>query len=602
MGMLQEVKAMRAHYSFKNKLILLLIGAVLLVTVLMGISQVYFIMKNYEAMDSQRRGLVEDNILKLMRATDSVYQMIEEPIEKESKALLERMVEDYNRAGISGIDPKDYYNPENGLDIYVIDQADTIIEATFKPDVGLDLSQFEGVGDFLDRVRSKGEFFSDRLSLSSQENQVMKYSYFPTSDGLYIFETGAAIDKEKAIPEELSFRDFGEIVAEKSSFVLSALLFSRYGTTFNEDVTKVKEIDPSYREYYERAIETLQPVSFEGSYNGQAATVKYLPFSFEMADELHKHTVIEIIYSKADLEKTKNQVILLMLLIASLGSLAVAVIAVGMSRMLVSPIKTLHDGMERVARGDYDSKILIRTRDEFSSIAEHFNEMTERIKASMVDQKIKENEIKDLYRKEESMNQALQDMLESNKQSYFETIKALANAEEEKDSYTRGHCERVMNYSLSIGKAIGLPEKDMNALRFGAILHDIGKIGVPEQILNKDTPLTAEEFTLIKKHPSKGAWILNDLSLMKDSLRIVSEHHERHDGRGYPLGIKGDEIAPLAKIVCVADAFDAMTTQRPYRKIAMTVAEAVEELRKNRGTQFDPQLVDVFTALLENGL
>ena len=161
-------------------------------------------------------------------------------------------------------------------------------------------------------------------------------------------------------------------------------------------------------------------------------------------------------------------------------------------------------------------------------------------------------------------------MMEANKQNYFETIRALANAEEEKDPYTRGHCERVMDHALGIGKALGLPEESLNALRYGAILHDIGKIGVPEQVLNKETPLDKEEFALIRQHPSMGLRILGDLTFMKDSIRIVHEHHERYDGHGYPSGLRDQEIDLLARIVCVADSFDAMTSKRPYRKTAMT--------------------------------
>jgi len=244
----------------------------------------------------------------------------------------------------------------------------------------------------------------------------------------------------------------------------------------------------------------------------------------------------------------------------------------------------------------------LETDDEFSNIARHFNEMTERIKASMADQQAKEEEIKTLYKNEASMNETLLQMMASNKQGYFETIKALVNAEDEKDAYTKGHCERVMNYSLNIGKSINLTEKDMDILRFGAILHDLGKIGIPEQILNKGTALTNEELALIRQHPSIGARILNDLTFMQDSIRIVHEHHEWHDGHGYPRKLKGEEIDLLARIVCVADAFDAMTTQRPYRKKAMTIVEAIQELRDKSGTQFDPGLVKVFVSLLEQDL
>jgi len=322
---------MKSLQSLKSKLIILLIGVVLLTTILLGAFQYFFVMKNYETLDLQRRALLEDNILKLMKATDSVYQMVEAPIEKESQVILARMVADYNQKGLSGIDLHDYYDEESGLELYIIDQSDTVIAATYKPDIGLNFSKFAGVDEFLDGIRDEGKFFSDRLSLSSLENIVMKYSYLPTPDGMYIFETGSPIDKDKAIPDVLSFGDFGDSISKNQGFVVSALLFSKYGVTFNEDVSEVKQINPSFKHYYNKALDTLQPVTFEGTYDGQAVTIKYLPFSFAGAGDLHEHTVIELIYSNADLQKSKNQVILLMLLTILLGSGLIAALAVRMS-------------------------------------------------------------------------------------------------------------------------------------------------------------------------------------------------------------------------------------------------------------------------------
>lgn len=219
---------MKSLHSFKNKLIILLALAVLLAALFMGMTQYYFISKNYEAMDTQRHELVEDNIIKLMQATDSVYQMVEKPIERQSEALLHKMLERYSLAGLSGIDLGSFYDPQSELDLYIIDDTDAIIAATYAPDIGLNLSQFEGVSEFLDGIRNGGAFFSDRLSLSSLENRVMKYCYLPTPDGRYIFETGLQIDKDQDIPEILRFGDFGDIISKNQGFVLSALLFSRY--------------------------------------------------------------------------------------------------------------------------------------------------------------------------------------------------------------------------------------------------------------------------------------------------------------------------------------------------------------------------------------
>lgn len=587
--------------SIKVKLILLMLFVVMLITLLMGVSGYLSVSKHYEEMDLQRRALLEENILKLMQATDNAYQMMERQMEKEAEIVLKKIADKYRLEGLNGINLLDYYDKEKDFDLYIIDKTDTVIAATYAPDIGLNLDQYEGVAEFFQGIREKGAFFSDRLSLSSIENIVTKYSYLPSPDGLYLFETGHHINKEQAIPESLNFGNFGDVLSENQRFVLSALLFGKYGVTFNEDASQVKQIDPAYRPYYEQALSTLLPVSFEGTYNGRPASIKYLPFSLEQAGDLHEHTVIELIYSNADLQASKHQMIIQTILIGLLGTAVVAAIGMSIANMLIKPLHILHRGIEEVSRGNYDSSIMIRSNDEFAYIAERFNEMTEKIKLSMEDQLHKEGEIKTLYENEASLNENLQRMMESNEQNYFETIKALANAEEEKDAYTRGHCERVMNYALNIANALGLPQRDINAIRFGAILHDIGKIGVPEQILNKEVPLSNEEFALIRQHPSIGIRILGDLTFMKDSIRIVHEHHERYDGCGYPSRMKGEEIDLLARIVCVADAFDAMTSTRPYRKTAMTVPQAAQILQEESGKQFDPRIVSVFLSLLEQG-
>ena len=589
---------LRVMRSIKGKLILLMLLVVLLVTILMGISQNYTVSRNYEQMDVQRRALLEDNIIKLMRATDSIYQMIESQMAMEAQTVLNRIAAEYSLEGLSGITLEDHVGANGGYHLYIIDRDNTVIRSTYEPDIGLNLAQFEGVGAFLAGIWEKGFFFSDRLSLSSIENNLTKYSYLPSYDGLYLFEIGHRVDQDQAIPDALNFGSFGEVVAKNQGFVLSALLYGRHGLTLHEDAAQVREVDPAYRPYYEQALSALQPVIFEGSYQGQPASFKYLPFSLEHADELRAQTVIELIYSNADLQASRDRMIRLTIMSVLGGAGIIAAIAVMMSNTLLAPLKVLHKGIEEVARGNYLSQIKVRSKDEFAFIADHFNGMTEKIKQSMDDRLRKEEEIKALYEHEASLNEDLQRMMEAGEQNYFETIKALANAEEEKDAYTRGHCERVMNYALSIGKALGLPEKDLDSLRFGAILHDIGKIGIPEHILNKETPLSNEEFALIRQHPSIGIRILGDLTFLKDSIRIVHEHHERYDGLGYPARKKGEDIDLLARIVGVADAFDAMTSQRPYRKAAMTREQAARELQKEAGKQFDPVVVEAFIKML----
>jgi putative nucleotidyltransferase with HDIG domain len=178
-------------------------------------------------------------------------------------------------------------------------------------------------------------------------------------------------------------------------------------------------------------------------------------------------------------------------------------------------------------------------------------------------------------------------------------IFAFAAAMDAKDSYTQKHSETVSRYSGSIAAGLGLTELEIKRITIAGLLHDVGKIGVPDSILNKPSKLTDEEFEVIKQHPTLGKNILEHMSSIKDVLEYVEYHQERFDGKGYPEGLKGEEIPLGARIVSVADAFHAMTSSRPYRKTPLTLEQAIVELRENSGTQFDPIIVDVFVSMVE---
>lgn len=178
-------------------------------------------------------------------------------------------------------------------------------------------------------------------------------------------------------------------------------------------------------------------------------------------------------------------------------------------------------------------------------------------------------------------------------------IKVLSNALDAKSPWTKGHSERVSRYALMIAEQMGLDEKAKNLLQISALLHDIGKIGMYDYILNKPDKLLPHEFEIVKKHPLKGAEILSPIEHLSEVMKIIAHHHEHYDGTGYPDGLKGEEIPILSRILQVADAFDAMTSERPYRKIPGR-QRAIEELNRCAGTQFDPVVVKAFiTALTE---
>ncbi len=179
-----------------------------------------------------------------------------------------------------------------------------------------------------------------------------------------------------------------------------------------------------------------------------------------------------------------------------------------------------------------------------------------------------------------------------------EMVLSLAKAVEAKDKYTNGHSERVAYYARLIAKKAGMSEADQNDIYFVGLLHDIGKIGIPDTVINKTSKLTDEEFAMIKQHPAIGAKILKDITEMPGIEMSARWHHERYDGTGYPDGIKGENIPEFSRIICVADAYDAMTSTRSYRDI-LPQEKVRDELVKGRGTQFDPKYADIMIQLID---
>jgi response regulator RpfG family c-di-GMP phosphodiesterase len=189
-------------------------------------------------------------------------------------------------------------------------------------------------------------------------------------------------------------------------------------------------------------------------------------------------------------------------------------------------------------------------------------------------------------------------LFEDLQRAHFEAMKALAQAIEAKDHYTRGHCDRTVEYAMAIAEKLRLPDDERKSLRYAAFLHDVGKIGIHESILSKEGRLTEEEYRMMQTHPSMGADIIRGVEFLAPVVPLVYYHQERFDGKGYPEGLAGESIPLGARIVAVLDTFDAMTSNRPYRK-AMSLTQATAELRRCAGTQFDPVVVDAFIAVLE---
>jgi len=236
------------------------------------------------------------------------------------------------------------------------------------------------------------------------------------------------------------------------------------------------------------------------------------------------------------------------------------------------PVQKLAEGARRLAGGDYATRVSVRSHNEVGVLADAFNVMGEEIQKAI----------------EEVKRRA-----EENEELFMGSIRMLANAIDEKDPYTRGHSERVAYYSACCAKHLGMGAGEIRRVHLSGIIHDVGKIGIEDKILRKAAALTDDEYEMMKQHPTKGEHILDAVPLLKERAGDGLMHHENVDGSGYPRGLKGEEIPLLGRIVSVADAFDAMTTDRPYSK-AMSFEAGIARLKFLSGKKFDPGCVDAF--------
>jgi len=266
----------------------------------------------------------------------------------------------------------------------------------------------------------------------------------------------------------------------------------------------------------------------------------------------------------------------LLALLAVLLSVGVSIFA---ARRITNPLHVLTESSRALARGDFSQRVLLRSRTEIGELAQTFNTMSEEL----------ERFIEDLKR-----------AADENRALFMGSIQMLAGAVDEKDPYTRGHSDRVTRYSLLIAKEMKLPSSFLEILQVSAQLHDVGKIGIEDHILKKPGALTEEEFEVMKTHTTKGANILRPVTQLAEMLPGIELHHEALDGRGYPYGLKGDQIPLLARVIAVADTFDALTTNRPYQQ-AHTPEQALEIIKNLAGKRLDPAPVAALLAVYERG-
>ncbi len=267
------------------------------------------------------------------------------------------------------------------------------------------------------------------------------------------------------------------------------------------------------------------------------------------------------------------------LMVSGVAAIFALVIGMIMGRQLIRRIQTLADVTSEISEGNFEVRATVSGMDEVAQLANNFNNMAGSI---------------------EALVRRLRHALRQNQELFLETIRTLATAIDAKDPYTRGHSERVSSYSLAIARHLELNQDDVFRIRIAAILHDVGKLGVRDGILNKPGGLTDEEYAVMRRHAEIGAQIMAPIRMLKEIIPGIRNHHETWDGRGYPDGLNGEGIPLVARIIGVADTFDAMTTTRPYQK-AMTLEFVMQKMHEMSGTRFDPIVIRAFDAAVKTG-
>jgi HD-GYP domain-containing protein (c-di-GMP phosphodiesterase class II) len=256
-----------------------------------------------------------------------------------------------------------------------------------------------------------------------------------------------------------------------------------------------------------------------------------------------------------------------------------SLVAILFAGQIATPLRDLARGARAIAGGDFSHRIRVWSKNETGQLAEDFNHMAETLQENI---------------------RKMREAAETNRALFIGTVRGLAAAIDGKDPYTRGHSERVADYSAAMAIELGLPPEEVEKIRIGGLMHDLGKLAIEDAILRKPAQLTDEEFEIMREHPERGTRIMSEIPQMREYIPGMRFHHEMVNGKGYPLGLYGEQIPLMARIISVADTFDAMTTNRPYQR-QMPIDLVFERIRSMTNVRYDPAVVDALVAAYEHG-
>ena len=479
------------------------------------------------------------------------------------------------RRGLGGGDPFIYAAQSNWVAEYMSSESDLLALRILNPagqgaeakPANLDESLTQDM-EIARQVALKGQTFTGPLRTVTALNQPAVVIGIPVSDGTKVIGTVVGL---------VSLRRIADLIREEGKGDVAAFLVDRNGTVLIHSEPAVDVQHPNYshlpivREFAKAPVRLTQSYVDEQTPRKTRLLGTVAPVTRDWGVVVQKPEERAFVSVNQMLRATVfwGSVAL------GLAILVAIIFASGISR----PIRILAEKTREMASGKYQQRVEIKTNNEIGDLADDFNVMSSAIETSI-----------DQLKKAAHENHLL----------FINSIRMLAAAIDAKDPYTRGHSERVARYSIAIGKNLSLNERDMRNLRISSLLHDVGKIGIDDRILRKPGALSDDEFEVMKGHPAKGAAIMSGVAQLTDCIPGMKYHHEKWSGGGYPENLEGEAIPMQARIVAIADTFDAMTTNRPYQK-AMELNYVVEKIKSFAGTRFDPRVVDAFVNAVKRG-
>ena len=457
------------------------------------------------------------------------------------------------------------------------------IHRAFQPDLIRKDEVDQRVSDVLSRMSNRGVIVGRPQIIRSGQEMGLTIAA-PVMDGDQIIAAVVAV---------VSFQEVFKTVQQSSSKSARELLDAGLPVVFVVDQNGKAVAHPDAAvAFSERPMTDLKVVQ-DWLETGSQVQSALSPFSLERdgrvasmlgsyaTAELDRNALLGVIAIQDEsaaltsVRDMRNQVLFVSLLAATLALLSGFYFADTLTR----PVRELAAGARRIAGGDFSQRVRVLGRTELGELGLSFNQMTDQIECFIRD---------------------LQRSAAENKELFLGSVKALATAIDGKDPYTRGHSERVSRFAVATAEGLGLSPEETERIRVSALLHDVGKISIDDRILKKPAALDDREFEIMKTHPQKGYKIMSQIPAMHEFLPGMYMHHEMINGQGYPQGLKGDEIPMQARVVSVADTFDAMTTNRPYQE-AMDLESALTRLKDYVGTRYDGRVVAAFVAACEAG-